>query len=786
MYQISLSVLFVLPLLVSSVFGKEQTITGIVRSHTNGKPVELANIILEDGRGTYTDEQGRFVIATSQIPIRITIAHIAYCDTVLLVLKGDCGEIWLTPTYLPIDQVIVTATRAVKGKTPVAFSEVSSAEIHDRYTVEDVPMILAQEPGVFAYSESGNGTGYSYVQIRGFDQSRIAVMLNDVPLNDNESHQVYWVDHTDILSDAGDVQIQRGIGNSLYGSAAFGGSINVQSAPGTDNPVMKIEIGSGSYHTTKMHLSLSSGRRGRWRCSTRLAQVTSDGYREEHSSFQRAATGAITYEGKNIDHQFRTLLGYENCHLMWDGVAAEDIHDRERRRAGYKSYTDDFFQQIYSLSSRWKISEQVLFNNVVYLVKGRGYYETRKSTGYDLSDSDSTDWFDFRDFLYAYNLDGRLTNDHQQRTLTFTRRKWIENEYYGVIPTMTWLSNNMRLDVGGELRFYAGDHHGEIAHFSDAELSDLIGRSWFRYYRYFGTKSIATAFAHIAYNPVDRLKLISDLQFQQVKWGLDQYKIGHAVGYDVSAFWNFVNPRLGAIYSVSDHSAVFVNYGRAQREPADDQIISADDVWSQPQQTAAELIDDYEAGCNIIFNKITIDLNLYGIRYRNEQLKNIDVEQEGEYSYKRAAATDHSGLEWEMRYQPTYRWNVVLNGSWSRNKFLSGPNRGKSLPNVPAVLFNSICSVNLMKNLSLALLIRHVGKQFLDEQNIGVNPAYWLVDAGLHYKIRRLAFNVKVNNLLNTLYATYGYGYEWNGYQAYYWPGATRNGFFSIAYLIGE
>jgi len=160
MYQISLSVLFVLPLLVSSVFGKEQTITGIVRSHTNGKPVELANIILEDGRGTYTDEQGRFVIATSQIPIRITIAHIAYCDTVLLVLKGDCGEIWLTPTYLPIDQVIVTATRAVKGKTPVAFSEVSSAEIHDRYTVEDVPMILAQEPGVFAYSESGNGTGF--------------------------------------------------------------------------------------------------------------------------------------------------------------------------------------------------------------------------------------------------------------------------------------------------------------------------------------------------------------------------------------------------------------------------------------------------------------------------------------------------------------------------------------------------------------------------------------------------------------------------------------------------
>ena len=54
-----------------------------------------------------------------------------------------------------------------------------------------LPMVLAMEPGIYSYSESGNGTGYSYVSIRGFDQSRIAVMMDNVPLNDNESHQVY-------------------------------------------------------------------------------------------------------------------------------------------------------------------------------------------------------------------------------------------------------------------------------------------------------------------------------------------------------------------------------------------------------------------------------------------------------------------------------------------------------------------------------------------------------------------------------------------------------------------
>ena len=88
-------------------------------------------------------------------------------------------------------------------------------------------MVLSTEPGVWAYSESGNGTGYSYASIRGFDQSRIAVLFDGVPMNDNESHQVYWVDHGDLLADTKDIQIQRGIGTSLYGSSSFGGSINV-------------------------------------------------------------------------------------------------------------------------------------------------------------------------------------------------------------------------------------------------------------------------------------------------------------------------------------------------------------------------------------------------------------------------------------------------------------------------------------------------------------------------------------------------------------------------------
>ena len=168
--------------------------------------------------------------------------------------------IFMNSSVLSGEEIIVSATRAVSGITPVSFSNLTVKEIETRNTGQDVPMILASEPGVWAYSESGNGTGYSYASIRGFDQSRIAVLFDGVPMNDNESHQVYWVDHGDLLADAKDVQIQRGIGNSLYGSSAFGGSINVNTQIAVDQREIKASFGSGDWNTTKYQVRYRSGK----------------------------------------------------------------------------------------------------------------------------------------------------------------------------------------------------------------------------------------------------------------------------------------------------------------------------------------------------------------------------------------------------------------------------------------------------------------------------------------------------------------------------------------------
>ncbi|MCG2717135.1 MAG: TonB-dependent receptor, partial [Candidatus Marinimicrobia bacterium] len=519
----------------------ENLIIGKIVSRSTGKPIEYANIFLETGEGTYSNESGDFVLKYTILPCKLTISHIAFRDTTFLVKKSTVGDIYLIPEVLTGKDVFVTATRAVRGKTPVAFSELTAEEIQNRYTVEDLPMILAMEPGVYSYSESGNGTGYSYVQIRGFDQSRIAVMMNNVPLNDNESHQVYWVDHGDVLSDAEDVQIQRGIGNSLYGSSAFGGSINVITSIGSDKPELSLNVGAGSYNTSKIHLKAASGTlfNKRVKLSARLSQIKSAGYRDFHDSDQKAGSVGIEYDSDKFTHQFRALIGYERSHLMWDGVSADDINDREKRRAGYQSYIDDFLQQVYSLNSSWRISDRLHFNNVAYLVMGEGYYETEKSSSYNPAIDDTTTRNKFFNYLASYNLDqfypGYPWSNDDEKSLGFTRRKWIVNNYFGMIPTLTYIRNKYRLDIGGEIRSYTGDHYGEIADFSDPDLSSLISEDWYRYYNYIGDKLIATGFAHFAFEPLEKLKLIADLQYQYIHWKMDQKTIGHAVGYQLDA-----------------------------------------------------------------------------------------------------------------------------------------------------------------------------------------------------------------------------------------------------------
>src|ERR1043166_1524661 len=142
-------------------------------------------------------------------------------------------------SYLPA--VIVTATQARERETPVTFSTLTQAQLSERYSVQDIPVLLSDLPSMTFYSENGNGIGYNYVNLRGFDQRRLSVMINGVPQNDPEDHNVYWIDFPDLLGSTGSVQVQRGAGSAFYGPPAIGGSVNLISTPFDLKPSVSLQ-----------------------------------------------------------------------------------------------------------------------------------------------------------------------------------------------------------------------------------------------------------------------------------------------------------------------------------------------------------------------------------------------------------------------------------------------------------------------------------------------------------------------------------------------------------------
>lgn len=127
--------------------------------------------------------------------------------------------------------MLVNAIRA-GNEAPIAQKTIGRAAITARHFGQDVPMLLMQAaPSMTAHTETGTQWGYSYLRLRGLDQTRINITIDGVPLNDPEDQVLYFANLADLMSNVQSVQVQRGVGTSTAGTASYAGSINFETMP---------------------------------------------------------------------------------------------------------------------------------------------------------------------------------------------------------------------------------------------------------------------------------------------------------------------------------------------------------------------------------------------------------------------------------------------------------------------------------------------------------------------------------------------------------------------------
>lgn len=809
-------IIFFLTVLVltGSSYSATITITGQVVDRSDN-PISHVTIVSPDiERAVISDADGRFeVLATSNKGTRLSFSHTGYIPkTIKLASKVDNVVITLTGRVYHMDGITVTSGRAVAGQTPVSFHNIDKKQIERDYDIGEVPSLLETSPNLYSYSDAGGGLGYSYISMRGFNARRTPVYINGIPLNDPEDHALYFVDMPDFASHADDIQIQRGVGNALYGDPVFGGSINILTSPFSHGRKVEIESGYGGFlHDgetiglmRKSSVGFSTGLLDNgWAVTGSYISQYSDGYRE-----QSWYDGSAYYLSLGrLDPKMLSILnmygGPMRTHAAWDGIDRATM--QVNRRTNWYSYddeTDNFSQPHYELHNIYSLSDRVTLYNSLYHIRGKGYYEQLKG-------GDDGDLFD-------YNLSP--TPD----TSDLVRRKWVDKYQWGFNSRTVLKKDRSEIAVGGSYYFFQSEHWGEVIWAEELSPSNLNFGVPARYYEYFGKYHNLSGFASFKRTVSDQLTLFANLQLRYLTKNIHQTPIGNFETTIYKLSWTFLSPRLGINYAFNERVSSYFSFSIASHDPIDDMIDDADDPADRPNLEVvdssgaitiygdplvdAERVYDFELGFNYHNDDMRLGANLFWMEYRRGLVPDGRLNDDGWPTYGNAERSVHRGIELTVlqRVKPglTLEANYAFNDNWIKkydqivDNVTTIKHRDVATLNSPSYLANLVVDYSFNRY-RLVYRLRSVGRQYvsLDGRYANIGAGFedvsiapyatssikGIISLGSILGGAAMTLVGRVDNLFDHRYETFGY--RWGDYFAY-WPAAERNWYINFKLAI--
>ena len=271
--------LIVLFMVTTGLFA--QSVMGTVYD-ANSRPLEGANVVLVGtDLGDTANEAGAYaMISVPAGTYDLTASFIGYSSVTKSIVVGEedvMTHFILEVGGLALSDVEVLASRA-SDKTPVAFTNIDKEEMEMRLGSQDIPMILNTTPSVYA-TQQGGGAGDARINIRGFNQRNIAVMINGVPQNDMENGWVYWSNWDGVGDSAADIQVQRGLSAVNLATPSIGGTMNIITDPTSfeKGGKFKQEAGEGGFMKTTFNYNTGLMLNDKLALSGTIVRKTGDG-----------------------------------------------------------------------------------------------------------------------------------------------------------------------------------------------------------------------------------------------------------------------------------------------------------------------------------------------------------------------------------------------------------------------------------------------------------------------------------------------------------------------------
>lgn len=652
-------------------------------------------------------------------------------------------------------------------------------DLDSRNLGQDLPILLKNQTSVISTSDAGNGVGYTGFRIRGVAGRGINVMMNGVPFNDSESQGTFFVNVPDLTSSASQIIIQRGVGTSNNGVSAFGASINVISKDPEDKFYVKTDDSYGSFSTYKYSGEVGSGKFWNNRLSLmgRYTHISSDGYIDRASSRLDSYNFTALFEEGKTRIRLMAFGGKEKTYQAWNGIDRKTwetdpkfnysgaIYGTDGNISGfYNNETDNYRQNHYQLLWEQGFNDHWNLETTLHYTKGKGYYENYKQG----------------DPFSKYNLPDILDGGQLIKDSDFIRKKWLNNDFYGIVSTLYGKYENLDLNFGVVGNQYYGRHYGNVT-------GVFFPINEHEYYRGRSVKNEVAGFAKALYR-VDDFEFFGDLQLRNIDYDTKIITAGDDEGANLKKSWLFFNPKAGVNYRIGN-GKIFLSYAHAQREPNRDDLIANNNV-------KAEKLHDFEAGFEKQLGIVSLTANLYYMFYINQLVLNGELNNVGAFIRTNSGESYRRGIEVGAVAKLSKQWEVSGNVSLSQNKNqdfkIENETLVKELGNTqisfsPDVIANLGLKFNPNKNFQFSLMNQYVGKQYLDnteDKNLQLKD-YLLTDFNAQYQFRiannDIALKLLVNNIFNKKYVNNGAVY---GGEPYYFSQAGTNFMFGISWKI--
>lgn len=783
--------LFFFPFILFGQFNVSGTII-----NDGGEKLSFATVFLQGTTfAASTDDNGYFMMQDiPQGSYNLVVKFIGYRAYNAVIQVNDHFEtkITLSGDIYNLDAVEILSNRVGKYG-PFTRQNLDKTQLQKENLGQDVPIILQWTPSMVVTSDAGTGIGYTGMRLRGSDQTRINVTLNGVPVNEAESHNVFWVDLPDLLGSVNSIQIQRGVGTSTNGAGAFGGTVSINTSDVRVNPYIDVAGTLGAFGTRKISVNAGTGLiNDRYVIDARYSNIQSDGYVDRATANLNSLYFSAARVTAKSSLRFNVISGKEITYQSWNGVPQAKLENNQDpllnhyynnlgsiyktaedsvnlfssdRRYNYYTYgnqIDNYRQTYLQLLHSLVVNTKLKVKTTLYYTKGGGYYEE----------------FRANDKLSNYNIpDITFPDDGIISRTDLVRRRWLQTDLLGALFDVEYQWHpKVLIQAGLAGNQYFGDHYGNVIQSKDSIPNFDKTR---RYYDNEGEKQDISAYLRAMWTLKDRWTLHGDLQLRKVNYsvaGIDN----DLRNIDLTDDFLFFNPKVGVNYALKSNQNLYASLAVANKEPSRGDFI--DNAFGDIP--VSERLQNMELGYQYLGTKTRVETNVYYMNYKNQLVQTGELNDVGAAIRQNVDRSYRLGWEGSITQQLGKYFAIHGNLALSANKikafdealfdYTNGfekviiAHKNTDISFSPSVVSAIQVMVKPMTNLEVEFSSKFVSKQYLDNTS---NEARSL--PSFHYENLRASYTISskywksasitlmVNNVFDIQYSSNGYTYSY-------------------------